>query len=557
MADTDLHSKTHPHLPGMNSLSVSEASEQTASEAMTIPQASLWASQKTGQTVTPSNISYLIKYDRIPHQKENGATTVSIYDLEKYYSGRLGSRELAYKKRLGDDINWHLSFDQYKEAETTKHVHRIHPYKGKFIPQLVEYFLDSHTDEYKEIACFAEGDIVLDPFCGSGTTLVQSNELGLHAVGIDISMFNSMISNLKLKEYDISQLSTAVTKIEKSIEANSAGILARQFEISLLAELKKYNSIYFPAPEFRKRLRLGEIDEKPYAESCQQEFLEEFYSLLDQYSVSNEINSDTGGFINNWYLEPVKSEIDSALQEIDKITDVGLRDILRLILSRTARSARATTHFDLATLITPVNETYYCPKHSKICKPLFSMLGWWKRYAKDTIQRLNEFGEIRTQTKQLCLTGDSRTIDIFSAVQEEGKEFGETVKNNKIRGIFTSPPYVGVIDYHEQHAYAYEMFNFPRKDNLEIGPMSAGNNKAAQSAYIEGISDVLLNCQQYLVEDFDIFIVANDKNELYPEIAKKSGLMICQEYKRPVLNRAEGNKGKYGESIFHMKRSDK
>ena len=30
-----------------------------------------------------------------------------------------------------------------KEAETTKHVHRLHPYKGKFIPQLVEYFLDS------------------------------------------------------------------------------------------------------------------------------------------------------------------------------------------------------------------------------------------------------------------------------------------------------------------------------------------------------------------------------------------------------------------------------
>lgn len=534
-----------------------ETDSTTGSEAMTIAEASLWASQKTGQTVTPSNISYLIKYDRIPHQKENGATTVAICDLEKYYSSRLGSRELAYKKKLGDDINWHLSFDQYKEAETTKHVHRIHPYKGKFIPQLVEYFLDSHTDEYKEIACFSEGDIVLDPFCGSGTTLVQSNELGLHAVGIDISMFNSMISNLKLKEYDISQLSMAATKIEKSIEVNSAGTTARQFEISLLAELKRYNSIYFPAPEFRKRVRLGEIDEKPYAESCQQEFLEVFYSLLEQYSVSNEINNDSEGFVNNWYLEPVKAEIDSALQEIDKIPDTDLQDILRLMLSRTARSARATTHFDLATLIKPVNETYYCPKHSKICKPLFSMLGWWKRYAKDTILRLTAFSEIRTQTRQLCLTGDSRTIDIFSAVREEDREFADTLKTNKIRGIFTSPPYVGVIDYHEQHAYAYEMFNFPRRDSLEIGSMRAGNNKTAQSAYVKGISDVLLNCQQYLVEDFDIFIVANDRNELYSDIADKSGLVICQEFKRPVLNRAEGNKGKYGESIFHMKRRDK
>lgn len=555
MANTALLRETQQHLP--ISIFAPDADSTADLETMTIAQASLWASQKTGQNITPSNISYLVKYDKIPHQKNNGTTIVSIDDLEKYYSSRLGSRELAYKKKLGNDINWHLSFDQYKESETTKHVHRIHPYKGKFIPQLVEYFLDSHTDEFKKVACFKPGNIILDPFCGSGTTLVQSNELGLHAIGIDISMFNSLISNLKLGEYDISQLTATTEKIEKTIESNSVGIMARQFETALLSELKSYNSIYFPAPEFRKRVRLGEIDEKDYSESCQQEFLSVFYSLLKKYSVTNEINSDIGGFINNWYLEPVKTEINSALQEIDKIADSNLHDILRLILSRTARSARATTHFDLATLVKPVNETYYCPKHSKICKPLFSMLGWWKRYAKDTIHRLTEFSELRTQTKQFCLTGDSRTIDIFSVLQKEEKELANLVKNRKINGIFTSPPYVGVIDYHEQHAYAYEMFNLPRKDDFEIGSMSAGNNKAAQSAYVEGISDVLLNCQQYLVEDFDIFIVANDKNELYSDIADKSGLVICQEFKRPVLNRAEGNKGKYGESIFHMKRSGK
>ena len=98
------------------------------------------------------------------------------------------------------------------------------------------------------------------------------------------------------------------------------------------------------------------------------------------------------------------------------------------------------------------------------------------------------------------------------------------------------------------------MFNLPRMDNLEIGSMTSGSNRAAQSAYVDGISDVLLNCQQYLVYDFDIFLVANDRYQLYSKIADKAGLMICQEFKRPVLNRAEGNKGKYSESIFHMKR---
>ena len=90
---------------------------------------------------------------------------------------------------MGEDLNWTLSFDYLKESERTKHVHRLHPYKGKFIPQLVEYFLDKHVDDFKQEVYFQKGDIVLDPFCGSGTTLVQANELGMR--DIDISAFMS------------------------------------------------------------------------------------------------------------------------------------------------------------------------------------------------------------------------------------------------------------------------------------------------------------------------------------------------------------------------------
>ncbi len=112
-------------------------------ELLTIKEASDWATEYTRKTVTVSNISYLIQYGRIKKIGDNGSVKIAKQDLVNYYKSYNGHREISWKNQLGSDLNWALSFDQYKEAETTKHVHRLHPYKGKFIPQLVEYFLDS------------------------------------------------------------------------------------------------------------------------------------------------------------------------------------------------------------------------------------------------------------------------------------------------------------------------------------------------------------------------------------------------------------------------------
>ncbi len=185
-------------------------------ELLTIKQASEWASDYLKKNVTTSNISYLIQYGRIKKNGSNGDTLISKQDLIKYYDSYLGKRELEWKEQLGEDLNWALSFDHLKETDTTKHVHRLHPYKGKFIPQLVKYFLDDHIDNFKRTVYFKKGDIVLDPFCGSGTTLVQANELGMHAIGIDISAFNALISNVKIGKYDIMDLDYEIKKITKA-----------------------------------------------------------------------------------------------------------------------------------------------------------------------------------------------------------------------------------------------------------------------------------------------------------------------------------------------------
>jgi hypothetical protein len=326
------------------------------------------------------------------------------------------------------------------------------------------------------------------------------------------------------------------------------------FEEDLLSELAKFNSKFFPSPEFKRKVSNGEIDEYKYAKEKEKEFLSIYNGLIQKYQIKvKQEKNET--FLDKWFLEPVRKELDLLVQEIKQIDNEDVKNVLTIILSRTARSCRATTHADLATLKEPVSTTYYCKKHGKICKPIFSITKWWEFYAFDTLNRLREFDKLRTDTIQVCLTGDSRTINIYDKIKNKNTKLEDILAKQKVKGIFSSPPYVGLIDYHEQHAYAYEMFGFERNDGLEIGPLSNGKGEAQRNAYIKAIAEVLINCKKYLQEDFDIFLVANDKYNLYPRIAELSEMKIINEFKRPVLCRVEKDRETpYSESIFHLKR---
>ena len=373
-----------------------------------------------------------------------------------------------------------LSLIEFPEWQRTKHVHRLHPYLGKFIPQLVELFLRRFH---------VEGETIVDPFAGSGTTLVEASILGIHAVGIELSAFNARIIEAKTRRYGLEALRRDV---------NAA-----------LARLETFTAELDGGGD----LPLFEIAVKARA----------------------DLSTDSE-YLRAW-IAP--RSLQQVLFYRSLIGEYEHQDVLRIILSRATRSVRLISHFNLARPKEPLKpgEEYWCVKHKRKCRPIGDALKFFRRYSKDTVARIAEYAKLRSDASVTLLQGDARTMPLPEGV--------------RLDGVFTSPPYVGMIDYHEQHRYAYELFpEIERRDADEIGPMSLGKSKKAKAAYQSDMARVFLNLRPHLKPHAKVFVVANDRHGLYPAIGEMAGLRLVDTFHRPVPMRTERDSATYFESIF-------
>ncbi len=100
-----------------------------------------------------------------------------------------------------------------KSRQATRYsVHGLHEYKGKFNPQIVRALLN--------IFNIGLGQKVLDPFCGSGTTLVECSHIGASSQGVDLNPFAVFLANAKLQALSTpaSRLSGMLQEIKAALE---------------------------------------------------------------------------------------------------------------------------------------------------------------------------------------------------------------------------------------------------------------------------------------------------------------------------------------------------
>ena len=358
--------------------------------------------------------------------------------------------------QLYPQIDHALSWSEAElpERQRTKHVHRLHPYLGKFVPQLVEALLERYV---------SPGGRVLDPFGGSGTTLVQALESGYDAVGVDVAAFNALLMRVKTADYDLGALEQDV------LEAHA---------------------------------RLGRSRAKPR------------------------------GYAAAWYAPDAAAELLHFRAELSRYTHA---DVMRVVLARAARSARRTTHFDLDFPREPQIGDYWCYKHRRTCRPVESAARFLSRYLLDTLARLQAFADVRDEGRAaVVLHGDARDLELGGPYD----------------GVVTSPPYPGLIDYHEQHRYAYELLGLNDQREREVGAAARGTSRAALEEYSAGIATVLRRVAESLRPGAPVCIVVNDRRALYPEILRRAGLELSDRLERHVNRRTGRRAGEYFESIL-------
>ena len=357
----------------------------------------------------------------------------------------------------GLDLELSWSERALPEHVRTKHVHRLHPYHGKFIPQLVEVLLDRY---------FATGSHVLDPFAGSGTTLVQALESGHDATGVELAAFNTLLIGVKTAAYDLALLADELGDV---------------------------------------RVRIASLPTKRRA---------------------------TTAYVRQWYSSRAAAELMAFGELLDEYVHA---DALRVVLSRAARSSRRAAHFDLEAPRAPQTGEYWCHKHKRTCRPVESAAGFLRRYTSDTLARIEEFARVRVASRAAhVVCADSRTVAHAS----------------RFDGVVTSPPYPGLIDYHEQHRYAYELLCLDDRRELELGAAEAGTSKRAIDAYCEGIAAALSNAAAACAAGAPILIVVNDRRELYPRILEHAGLELEGRLRRHVNRRTGRRAGEYFEDVL-------
>ena len=176
----------------------------------------------------------------------------------------------------------HKDPGQLRRQRTRYSAHGLHTYRGKFNPQMVRAVTN--------LLGLSVGDRLWDPFCGSGTVLLEARHQGFNAVGVDLNPLAVAIANAKLSaiEADPDALKHATETVIEQAKTQANWLMEGMPDAkTITAALGKHWLERFPCPEYLVR----------------------------------------------WFPLPVLAQLRFILDAIDDVVPSSLRNVFRIILS--------------------------------------------------------------------------------------------------------------------------------------------------------------------------------------------------------------------------------
>ncbi len=130
---------------------------------------------------------------------QQASQSKKLISKKKNYQNKLKKNKISeplfayiFQKSRIEDENW-----DFRKANTKEYTHCFHPYPAMMIPQVARRILELFGKNSK---------LLFDPYCGTGTSLVEANIRGINAVGTDLNPLARLIAKAKTTKLDIQVL---------------------------------------------------------------------------------------------------------------------------------------------------------------------------------------------------------------------------------------------------------------------------------------------------------------------------------------------------------------
>lgn len=177
------------------------------------------------------------------------------------------------------DTSW-----DFRKANTKNLTHCFHSYPAMMIPQVAYRLIEKHINSKSKV----NGYRVLDPFCGSGTVLVESKIRGLESWGIDINPLARIIAKVKITPIDINELQISYSQLSKylvKIFKNKKGI--KKYPIPDF-----FNIDYWFKPNVARRLSVIKTE----ILKLKNPDIVDFYKVIFSETIRESSNTRSGEF---------------------------------------------------------------------------------------------------------------------------------------------------------------------------------------------------------------------------------------------------------------------